>query len=232
MTARAVAAGPGGERRVPHRPGTGSSRCRRLARRKYADDADATQVDPADASTIALDDLLPRERVVAVDSGNFMGYPSMFLSVPDEQGFCFTQAFQSIGLGLASAIGAALAAPDRLPVAACGDGGFLMTLPESETVRRLSLGILIMVTTTTRTAQRNTTSGPAGHLLSTVVFPDTDFAAIARACGLEGLTVRRPEDLEPATRWLAGERDKSLLIDAKVVPTVVAEWLEEAFKGH
>ena len=44
-----------------------------------------------------------------------MGYPSMFLSVPDERGFCFTQAFQSIGLGLATAIGAALAQPDRLP---------------------------------------------------------------------------------------------------------------------
>jgi len=26
--------------------------------------------------------------------------------------------------------------------------------------------------------------------------------------------------------------EKALLIDAKVVPTVVAEWLEEAFKGH
>jgi hypothetical protein len=40
-----------------------------------------------------------------VDSGNFMGYPSMFLAVPDAAGFCFTQAFQSIGLGLAGAIG-------------------------------------------------------------------------------------------------------------------------------
>ena len=64
-------------------------------------------------SRIALDDLLPAERVVAIDSGNFMGYPSMYLSVPDEFGFCFTQAFQSIGLGLATAIGAALARPDR-----------------------------------------------------------------------------------------------------------------------
>src|SRR5690606_2756299 len=54
--------------------------------------------------TVGLDDLFPAERIVAVDSGNFMGYPSMFLSVPDEFGFCFTQAFQSIGLGLATAI--------------------------------------------------------------------------------------------------------------------------------
>jgi thiamine pyrophosphate-dependent acetolactate synthase large subunit-like protein len=44
-----------------------------------------------------------------------MGYPSMFLSVPDASAFCFTQAYQSIGLGLASAIGAALAQPGPSP---------------------------------------------------------------------------------------------------------------------
>lgn len=54
--------------------------------------------------TVALD-ALPDDRVLAVDSGNFMGYPSMFLDVPDEQGFCFSQAFQSVGLGLATARG-------------------------------------------------------------------------------------------------------------------------------
>ena len=48
---------------------------------------------------------------MAVDSGNFMGYPAMFLDIPDQHGFCFTQAFQSIGLGLATAIGAAWRAP-------------------------------------------------------------------------------------------------------------------------
>src|SRR5207244_9930109 len=65
----------------------------------YKDESDEERIDPRTLS-IALDDLLPAARTVAVDSGNFMGYPSMFLSVPDEAGFCFTQAFQSIGLGL------------------------------------------------------------------------------------------------------------------------------------
>src|SRR5262245_32393227 len=44
------------------------------------------RIDPR-TLTIALDDLLPAERMVAVDSGNFMGYPSMFLSVPDAGAF-------------------------------------------------------------------------------------------------------------------------------------------------
>ena len=48
----------------------------------YADESGGGRIDPRTLS-IALDDLLPAERTVCVDSGNFMGYPSMFLSVPD-----------------------------------------------------------------------------------------------------------------------------------------------------
>ena len=92
-----------------------------------------------------LERRLPRERMVAVDSGNFMGYPSAYLSVPDPAGFCFTQSFQSVGLGLGTAIGAALASPGRLPVLATGDGGFLMAIAELETAVRLGLGLVIVV---------------------------------------------------------------------------------------
>jgi thiamine pyrophosphate-dependent acetolactate synthase large subunit-like protein len=107
------------------------------------DDSGQPRIDPR-ALSVALDDLLPAERTVAVDSGNFMGYPSMYLAVPDEAGFCFTQAFQSIGLGLASAIGAAIARPDRLAVAALGDGGALMGVAELETVVRLGLAMVVV----------------------------------------------------------------------------------------
>ena len=47
------------------------------------DDSGGQRIDPR-ALSAALDDLLPAERTVAVDSGNFMGYPSMYLAVPDE----------------------------------------------------------------------------------------------------------------------------------------------------
>lgn len=50
-----------------------------------------------------------QDAFLCVDSGNFMGYPSLYLRVPHENGFVFTQAFQSMGLGLASGIGAAAA---------------------------------------------------------------------------------------------------------------------------
>jgi thiamine pyrophosphate-dependent acetolactate synthase large subunit-like protein len=197
----------------------------------YADEGDDGHIDPRTLS-IELDDLLPAERVVAVDSGNFMGYPSMFLGVPDHHGFCFTQAFQSVGLGLASALGAAVAAPHRLPVAACGDGGFLMGVAELDTVRRPGLGMLIVVYNDDAYGAEVHHFGPGGHDLSTVVFPETDIAAIARGHGCAAVTVRRPEDLAAVRSWLAGPRDRPMVVDAKVAAGRPSWWLEEAFRGH
>ena len=197
----------------------------------YDDEGDASHIDPRTVS-ILLDDLLPRERVVAVDSGNFMGYPSMFLSVPDHRGFCFTQAFQSVGLGLASALGAALATPGRLPVAACGDGGFLMGIAELDTVRRLGLGMLIVVYNDNAYGAEVHHFGPGGHPLSTVVFPDTDLAAIARGHGCAAVTVRRPEDLAAVAAWAVGPREVPMVVDVNVAAGRPSWWLEEAFRGH
>jgi acetolactate synthase-1/2/3 large subunit len=197
----------------------------------YDDQGGDGVIDPR-TLTIALDDLLPAERVVAIDSGNFMGYPSMFLSVPDEQGFCFTQAYQSIGLGLASAIGAALARPDRLPVAALGDGGALMGVSELETVVRLGLPMVIVVYDDEAYGAEVHHFGPDGFALDTVRFPPADIAAIGRGFGCAGVTVRSLEDLGPVREWLAGPRDRPLVIDAKVASASGSWWLEEAFRGH
>jgi thiamine pyrophosphate-dependent acetolactate synthase large subunit-like protein len=176
--------------------------------------------------------MLPAERVIGVDSGNFMGYPSMFLSVPDEYAFCFTQAFQSIGLGLATAIGAALAQPDRLPVAALGDGGTLMSVAELDTVRRLGLPMVVIVYNDDAYGAEVHHFGPDGCDLDTVRFPPADIAAIGRGFGCAGVTVRSLEDLGPVRGWLAGPRDRPLIIDAKVASASGSWWLEEAFRGH
>jgi thiamine pyrophosphate-dependent acetolactate synthase large subunit-like protein len=197
----------------------------------YVDDSTNDRLDPRTLS-IALDDLLPAERVVGVDSGNFMGYPSMFLSVPDEFGFCFTQAYQSIGLGLATTIGAALAQPDRLPVAALGDGGGLMSAMELETVVRLELPMLVVVYDDSAYGAEVHHFGPDGHPLDTVTFPETDIAAIARGFGFEAETVRAVDDLAAVQSWVAGPRERPFLIDAKVTRDRGSWWLEEAFRGH
>jgi acetolactate synthase-1/2/3 large subunit len=198
---------------------------------KFEDESDGQRIDPR-ALSIALDDLLPPERTVAVDSGNFMGYPSMYLSVPDEAGFCFTQAFQSIGLGLASAIGAAVARPDRLAVAALGDGGALMGASELETVVRLGIPMVVVIYDDEAYGAEVHHFGPDGDPLDTVRFPPTDIAAIGRGFGFEGVTVRSAGDLAAVRDWVAGPRQRPLLIDAKVTSARGSWWLEEAFRGH
>ncbi|MEU9336154.1 thiamine pyrophosphate-binding protein [Streptomyces sp. NPDC048290] len=197
----------------------------------FDDTSTNDRIDPRTLS-IALDDLLPSDRVIGVDSGNFMGYPSMYLSVPDEHGFCFTQAFQSIGLGLATTIGAALARPDRLPVAALGDGGALMGVAEFDTVRRLGLPMVVIVYNDDAYGAEVHHFGPGGFPLETVEFPPTDIAAVARGHGFEALTVRTVDDLRAVESWLTGPRSRPLLIDAKVTRDRGAWWLEEAFRGH
>ncbi|GLH99098.1 thiamine pyrophosphate-binding protein [Phytohabitans aurantiacus] len=197
----------------------------------YVDEGGDGRIDPR-TLTIALDDLLPAERTVVVDSGNFMGYPSMFLSVPDAAGFCFTQAFQSIGLGLASALGAAVARPDRLTVAALGDGGFLMSVAELTTAVRLGVPLLVVVYDDAAYGAEVHHFGPHGHPLDTVTFPDADLAAVARGFGCAAVTVRDPGDLPAVREWLAGPRERPLVVDAKVASRRGSWWLEEAFRGH
>jgi thiamine pyrophosphate-dependent acetolactate synthase large subunit-like protein len=229
--ARALLAAFGGRSRARWRtPELRAEIARRRWRDEpYEDAGDGARIDPRTLAR-ALDDVLPDERLIAVDSGHFMGWLPMYCRVPDERGFVMTQAFQAVGLGLATAIGAAVARPDRLAVAALGDGGALMALQELETAARLALPMLIVVFNDAAFGAEVHHFGPGGFPVDLVRFPDTDFAALARAAGAEAATVRTVADLSVVERWL-GDRTGPLVLDAKVVPTVVADWLAEAF-GH
>jgi len=203
----------------------------RWGEQPFEDASNGYQIDPR-ALTIALDRMLPNDRTLAVDSGHFMGWAPMYLDVPDGRSFVFTQSFMSVGIGLATGIGAALARPDRMALIALGDGGALMSLPELETLARLNLGALVVVYNDAAYSAEVHHFASEGTSMETVKFPDTDFAALAVALGIEAVTARTARDLEPVSNWLARGRPKPLLLDAKIVPSVVGEWLEDAFRGH
>src|SRR5690606_22634313 len=132
-------------------------------------------IGPAELSR-ALNDLLPTERVVVPDGGNVNLYPGAFLEVPDEQGFVLPLAFQAIGLGLASGIGAALARPDRVAVVGTGHGALMMGAVELDTAVREKLGMVVVV-------YNDSAYGAEVHIFADqpdkhdiVRFPDTDIA--------------------------------------------------------
>jgi thiamine pyrophosphate-dependent acetolactate synthase large subunit-like protein len=166
--------------------------------------------------TVALNDMLPMERVVVPDGGNFNGYPAMFFQVPDARGYCLPLAFQSIGLALSSAIGAGLANPDRIAVAGIGDGGFMMSLAELDTAVRLKLPLVVVVYNDNAYGAEVHHFNHETDALSTVEFPETDIAAIARGFGCTGLTVRSEADLSGVAAWLESGRQEPLVIDAKI----------------
>lgn len=184
--------------------------------------AEPDRVDPQEFTNV-LDALLPMERIVVPDGGNFNCYPAAHLRVPDQQGYSLPQSFQSIGLALSSAIGAGTALPDRLPIAAVGDGGFLMSLVELDTAVRLKMGLLVVV-------YNDSAYGAEVHHfehdtdeLATVLFPETDLAAIALGYGCEAATVRTLDDLTVVSSWLSGPRDTPLVLDVKVAK--FASWV-------
>jgi thiamine pyrophosphate-dependent acetolactate synthase large subunit-like protein len=182
-----------------------------------------THVDPRTLS-IALDDMLPAERTIVVDSGHFMGWPSMYLRVPDAAGFVFPQAFQCVGLALGNAIGAAIARPDRLTVAALGDGGALLALPEFETLGRLGLPLLVVIYNDAAYGAEVHHFRPMGQAVDLAQFPDTNFVGLARAAGC-----RATDSVEDLRGWLENP-DGPMVLDARIDPDIVAEWLEEAFR--
>ncbi|WP_308492520.1 thiamine pyrophosphate-binding protein [Microbacterium terrisoli] len=182
----------------------------------FEDRSDAERIDPR-AFTNAVDAMIPAARVVVPDGGNFNGYPGAYLRVPDVHGYSVPLAFQSIGLGLASAIGAGLAHPDRLPIAGVGDGGFMMSHVELDTAVRLRLGLLVLVYNDSAYGAEVQHFKHVTDQLDTVSFPETDIAAIARGYGCEAITVRSVDDIAPLQDWLNGPRDRPFVIDAKTV---------------
>ena len=106
-----------------------------------------------------------------------------------------------------------------------------MALPDLETLGRLRPDMLVVVYDDAAYGAEVHHFRPMGIPVELAQFPPTDFAALAEAAGL-------PRAHRPHTRrsggvreWLEN-RDRPLVLDAKVDPDICAEWLEEAFRGH
>src|SRR4051812_10016999 len=201
---------------------------RRWRDEPYEDAPAPGTIDPRTLA-IALDDLLPPDRAVAVDSGAFSGWPAMYVDVADPRAWLFCNAFQSVGLALGGAIGAAVARPDRITVAALGDGGAFLALQELDTAARLGVPVLVVVWDDAAYGAEVHHFGPMGEDVAIARFPDADLAAIARGAGVQAHTVRSVDDLGPVAEW-AADPAGPFLLDAKVDPGICGAWLEEAFR--
>ncbi|HET9717050.1 MAG TPA: thiamine pyrophosphate-binding protein [Pseudolabrys sp.] len=194
----------------------------------HPDQSNARHIDPRTLSK-AVDEILPKDRVVASDSGHFCGWVPRYLRVPSPKASCLSHSFQSVGLGLASAIGLAIANPGKLAVLGAGDGGFLMSIADLETAIRLRLRLCILIYNDSSYAAEVHFFRRRGYSTDIVQFPETDFAAIARGYGARGATVRTLADLDPLRRWVNEGAPGVFVIDAKINPELEADWHAEHF---
>src|SRR5262249_40396054 len=148
------------------------------------------------------------------------GWVPRFLRVPSARASCLSHSFQSVGLGLASAIGLAGANPGALAGLGAGDGGFLMSIADLETVVRMGLRMCIVIYNDASYAAEVHLYRRRGYSVDIVRFPDTDFAAIARGYGARGATVRTLKDLETVSRWVREGAQGAFVIDAKINPAL------------
>jgi thiamine pyrophosphate-dependent acetolactate synthase large subunit-like protein len=194
----------------------------------YRDSSTARFIDPRTLSK-AVDEILPRDRVVASDSGHFCGWVPQYLRVTNARASCLSHSFQSVGLGLGSAIGLALANAGKLAVLGVGDGGLLMSIADLETATRMRLRMCILVYNDSSYAAEVHLFRRRGLPIDIVQFPETDFAAIARGYGANAMTVRTLADLEPLRKWVADGAPGVMVIDGKIDPDLEADWHAEHF---
>jgi acetolactate synthase-1/2/3 large subunit len=184
----------------------------------------------------ALQQVLPDDVILCLDSGVHHNWFMQFWKAKRPQSMLNSWGYSSMGFGVCSVLGAQLAAPDRPCVAVVGDGGFTMAPYVLCTAVEYNLPcIWIIWNNFAWAAIRDLQYGLFdGREIGTAFYRgDTgqpynpDFAAWARACGADGITVTRPEDLKGAVEQALRNRRPCVIdvhVDANVRPPSTGTW--------
>jgi len=185
-------------------------------------------------------DALPDDGILVADGGFAAHWTSLVYETRRAgRHYVADRGFASIGYGVAGAIGAQLAAPDRIVIGITGDGGLNMTLGDLEMALRLKAPIIVMVV-------NNAASGyvkALQHLMYDQAYQSSDltemnYAAIAEAMGCRGTRVEHPSELKPALKAAMAERIRPSVIDVvvtrdagRMLPAVDSRVLTKVQKG-
>jgi acetolactate synthase-1/2/3 large subunit len=187
----------------------------------------------------ALLDVLPDDVILSLDSGVHHNWFMQFWKPRRAQSMLNSWGFSSMGFGVCGVLGAQLAAPDRPCVAVVGDGGFMMAPHVVATAVEYDLPCIWIVWNNFAwgairdlqyglfegrehgTAFYKGNQGPGGDRYN------PDFAAWARACGADGVTVTRSEDLRGAVEAAIKNRRPCVIdlhVDSEVRPPSTGTW--------
>ncbi|MBW3097220.1 acetolactate synthase catalytic subunit [Pseudohoeflea coraliihabitans] len=165
-----------------------------------------------------LDGLLRANDIVVADASYSSIWVANFLTIRQAgQRILTPRGLAGLGWGLPYAIGAKAARPDARVVGLVGDGGFAHVWSELETSRRMGLPVtLIVLNNQILGYQKHAEKVIWGDHSDVVDFNAVDHAAIARACGLQGVRVERQAEFLPAL-------EKAMAADLTTVIDVVTD---------
>ena len=149
-----------------------------------------------------LSDYLPEDAILVSDTGHSGVWTGTMLDL-NHPGQSFVRCAGSLGWGLPAAMGAKCAAPDRPVLCFTGDGGIWYHLAELETAFKYNLNTVTVVNNNHSLNQEKggnegVYGGQTAGSDDLWIFPDADFAAIARSMGCFGVTVNRISELRGA----------------------------------
>jgi thiamine pyrophosphate-dependent acetolactate synthase large subunit-like protein len=178
-----------------------------------------------------LDRLLPMPRNMIIDAGAHLAVSGRYLSVSDPAHLVLPSEFSSLGAGQPIAFGASIAQPTRKTVLALGDGGFMMTLADVDTAVRYEMPLIILVMNNGGFAAEYMNLDLDGDPTGLSLYPNPDFAAVARALGADGITVAGLEDLDGLDERLARTAGP-IVVDVKLPIDVEDNWVGVSHRVH
>lgn len=160
-----------------------------------------------------LESVLTPETITVADASYSSIWVANFLRARKPgMRFITPRGLAGLGWGLPMAMGAKVAKPEAPVFCLVGDGGFAHVWSELETARRMGLSVVLAVL-------NNQILGYQKHAEKVLFdgytdvcdFAAVDHAAIARACGCEGVRIERPGDLLPALKTAFAAKGTTVL---------------------
>ena len=150
-----------------------------------------------------LEEILPQNRQIVLDGGHFITWISERLTIAEPSSLMAVgTAFQSIGLGFGSAVGATVASPEKFTVCVSGDGGGQMALADLATfIDATDHGVVLIFYDAVYGAEIHQYA-VQGADPTAMYLPQLDFAAIGQAMGATGINVDTLEDLDSFAQWI------------------------------
>jgi acetolactate synthase-1/2/3 large subunit len=162
---------------------------------------------------------LPKDGALFTETGAFVAMLEHTWPVDEPGVYYGTSGGRTMGLMVPAVLGAKLAQPHRPMIGLGADGSLLMRLGELEVFARSGISVPLVIINDAALGTMKSRQKSRGLPDYGLDLQPVDFAQVAKACGLNGVTARDPEELRVALSD-AVRADRTTLIDAKVDPAV------------